>query len=59
MPYGTDKFTVPTSAVVVESRTHTPMRYDPDVVGIHVKVDALLQLAAIDQLTPSDTHHLN
>ena len=56
---GTDAATLPTSAKVVASRAQRPMRYAARLVGVHVRVVALLQSRATVQLTPSKMNHLN
>ena len=57
--YDADQLTVPTSAVVVASRTQIPMPYVTASRGPHSKVVALLQSRATVQLTPSKMNHLN
>ena len=49
---------MPTSAVVVESRDHTPTRYAPELGGVQVKV-AAPQSRTIVHVVPLNTHHLN
>jgi hypothetical protein len=55
-----DRLYVPTSPLMVESRTQTPIWYElPASLGVHVSVASELHSRITTQAVPLNNHHLN